>query len=141
MKPEKIFPPLVLEEAKNLRKYAKKEEINRLEFRVLYSESRTGCVYGQMTGDCFSERAQFLIENSCSKVYKAMPGEALCDNAELNGPPKKYKGDRQLSYWSPIEVFISKNAKENNYELNEELVKFIKAPLSFIDKIKRIFRF
>lgn len=60
---------LVVDEALKLRKYATKEEKERLDFETMIC-TETGCIYGQMTGNCYSERA-LLLKSKCAKPYSA----------------------------------------------------------------------
>jgi hypothetical protein len=50
----------VLKELKAIKVNATPEEINRLDFSTLATRSTCGCYYGQMTGNCRSDRAQEL---------------------------------------------------------------------------------
>lgn len=54
-----------LEEITNLKQYATKEEINKLDFTDLNPNLRYSCIYGQMTGNCWSPRALELITLCC----------------------------------------------------------------------------
>lgn len=51
----------VAREANLLKKYATKEELDRLNAKLLKPFKEDGCIYGQMTGDCFGSRATDLI--------------------------------------------------------------------------------
>lgn len=62
----KDLKELVVEEAVNLKKYATQEEIEKLDFIDLDPDDGTRCIYGQMTGTCFSSRASILL-NQCTK--------------------------------------------------------------------------
>jgi hypothetical protein len=60
-----------LQEVKNeinlLKKNATKEELGRLDFRSFSPVVVHLCLYGQMTGDCYSVRA-FVLKETCSYV-------------------------------------------------------------------------
>ncbi len=118
-----ILNKLVIAEAKQLKLNATKSELESLNFNTLNPSRTTSCIYGQMTGNCFSSRATELIELSCEKVYKCNylnhPTEL---GGDLNGSPKE--ADRG-SYWSPIELFISKRVNKDN-DNNERLIAFLK---------------
>lgn len=128
------FPKLVLEEAKKLRKLATNTEKDKLNFARLNPESKFSCIYGQMTGDCFSIRATDLIKSACVRVYSKSQPESesnvfVHSNIKLNGKPKEEGFARCGKWYSPIEVFISKAyAKEDTKSL-ERLVKFIKGEI------------
>lgn len=118
-----VLQELVKREAKNLRKFAISKELQKLEIDELNSTDGTQCIYGQMTGDCFSARASELIEQCCERVYssnKTIRGEIDNNvaNSPLNGKPK----DRS-SYFSPIEVFIANNSIKDTDDWHDE--KFI----------------
>lgn len=60
-------------EINNIKKYATKAEINRLDFENLNPDSKYKCIYGQMTGICTSPRASELIFKSCARYIS--PGD------------------------------------------------------------------
>lgn len=118
---------LVAQEAKALRKNDTKQELDRLDFRTLEPSNITLCIYGQITGNCFSDRANDLIFNCAKRVYNVGKGYFnILDSAKLNGKPVKIKNEsRQSRYFSPIEYFIAQKGpyqKENN----EILVDYLK---------------
>lgn len=55
-------------EAIALKEHATKNELNKLNFDLLDANHICKCIYGQMTGDCFSHRAAQLIEK-CTPRY------------------------------------------------------------------------
>lgn len=123
------FPDLVVKEAKNLRKLTTFEEKQLLNFSTLDGDSKYDCLYGQITGHCFSPRAKELIEASCEKVYNPGAGDDRLGSATLNGSPLgKYRSivrySSSTSYFSPIEVFIFKYSHER--ELLKRLLLYIK---------------
>ncbi len=119
---------LVMTEAKRLKKNATEAEINKLSFEDLDSSKSHNCIYGQMAGYCFNDRATELIEASCTKVlervilpkHKDMMAPPIL--GKLNGSPKKTHRD---NYWSPIEMFIDleRNKKNGN---NQRLIAYLK---------------
>ncbi len=116
---DKILNKLVIEEAKNLKLRATPEEIGRLSRVVLNSKKVDACIYGQMTGDCFSKRATTLIIQCCERVFKT-DGTRL--RGKLNGSPLHMNRNH---YWSPIEIFIDK--VENKITRNDEaLIAYLK---------------
>ena len=82
-----------------------------------------------MTGNCFSERAVELIEASCKRVFADASDGGDTLKGVLNGSPKKSNRD---TYWSPIEIFITKkrNVKNGN---NKRLVAFLKGETETLD--------
>lgn len=94
---------LVDQEIANLKKYATKEEINNLNLNNFCATSERSCIYGQMTGNCYSERANYLIGKCAPFLYKN-PQRLHFSEAPLNGRPVS---DRvQHKHFSPIEIFI-----------------------------------
>lgn len=108
MKRDLILEELVIEEATNLKKYATKEELNKLNYETLNGGSVVNCIYGQMTDNCLSQRSQNLIIKCCKKVYKIVNENNRIKTSILNGKPKKLKVsfDRLDYYTSPIEKFL-----------------------------------
>ena len=123
IKKESILNKLVEQEAKNLVKFATKEELNNLDFKTLDGDSANHCIYGKLSKNCFSIRAVELIEESCERVYENNYTNSLGSSTiPLNGSPKE---TNRSYYWSPIEVFIAilKNQKNGN---NEKLINYLK---------------
>lgn len=62
----------VRKEAALLREHATKEERSRLDFRLLNAWDVSKCVYGQITGDCRSNRAEELLNKCATPVSKTL---------------------------------------------------------------------
>lgn len=106
----------VIKEALNLRKYATKEEISKLNINTLNTMESDLCIYGQMTGDCFSERAIELL-NKCAKPISNMCGQYI--EPFYKKRKFEYTSDR---YFSAIELYINlKGAKK------DDLINLIKS--------------
>lgn len=132
---------LVVGEATNLRKYITPEEKERLDISSLDGSSASSCVYGQLTGNCYSDRARQLIQKCCERVYISNNGH-LKDDLLLNGSPIGKRRDKEdmnwlrkpnVEYYSPIEVLLSKLSKDGEVTISKDegspadkLVKFIK---------------
>lgn len=122
----------VVAEATALRKKATKEELVTLTIDRLTPFDYRGCIYGQMTGNCFSPRASSLI-NSCAPILLngTINGRGNVTNVKDR---KSYKSKRrnqeqnsgESSYhWSPIEVFITVDENKDNGNI-ERLIDFLK---------------
>jgi hypothetical protein len=124
---------LVKKEAENLRKFTTKKEKKNLSFEKLDPDSIKLCIYGQMTGDCFSNRANDLILKSCERVYKAaVNADGLIAKAKLNGPPYKVNYvERQVRYFSPIEKYIV--LKKTSDKSKKNLIAYIKGEIDYLD--------
>jgi hypothetical protein len=100
---EKQFIEDVKKEARALREHGTEAEIERLNLSTFDGKQSTSCIYGQMTGDCFSDRAETLIK-SCAPVFIA--------GNENGGPTNKIlEADSKESLrWSPIEKYAFENS-------------------------------
>jgi hypothetical protein len=122
-----LMRQLVIEEATNLKKHVSKEELNKLNFDRLNSERIDLCVYGQMTGNCFSERATYLMKTCCKRVYHTDKGSVR--ECSVNGSPENIN---RSYFWSPIEVFIDQYRNQENGN-NEQLIKFLKGEIDVLN--------
>lgn len=120
-----LLKKLVISEADKLKKNATKRELSKLNIDDLRSTNALFCIYGQMTGSCYTTRAHNLISKCATRVYKQKTGFT---DAVLKGNPipNMFKGKyyhREL--FSPIECFIAfqKNRENGN---NESLVNYLK---------------
>ena len=121
--PEEILIDLVRKEAKNIKTHATEEELNKLRFGMLDSSSIRYCVYGQMTTDCYSDRANELIVKCATRVYKSELTSATNMLQYLNGKPKPVPS-RRFVYHSPIEVFIMNKYSTDKQRKN--LIAYLK---------------
>lgn len=109
----------VRKEAEALRVHATKEERDRLEFTSLTPTNTYGCIYGQMTGNCYSQRASLLIHACCVRYFKHNVVPALFDTPSnmrriqehVNGiVVDDFINERSLSkaesHFSAIEAYI-----------------------------------
>jgi hypothetical protein len=123
---------LVVKEATKLRKEATESELGNLSIHLslLNPDSRSRCIYGQMTGDCFSKRANKLIVKCAERVYSIDKdgSGSLFDNAKLNGKPKKTK-KRIGKYFSPIEMYIYLSNSKKGKKALLQYIKGIKDTL------------
>ena len=116
---------LAIEEATRLKKFATSKEIANLNFSTLDVEDSNKCVYGQMTGTCYSERALQLITKCCPRIYDCRDEYLLPSEGRLNGEP--YNCDpitRRLEYHSAIEVLIF--YQNGGRPAADQIVSFIK---------------
>lgn len=115
-KPKETLNDLVIKEAKNLKKFAYKYELEKLNFDTLNPSSSSNCIYGQMTGSCFNARANKLILKCATRVLSTQNSPNILENAKLNGEPTLIpEGENRLyTYISPIEKFIYLNTETNN---------------------------
>ena len=102
---------LVKDEAEKLKIHATPEEIGRLNFKNLRHEMTERCIYGQMTGDCYSKRATQLLKK-CTTPYSSFL-------SPYRKPDKKtFTNDRWV--FSPIEFYIA-----NSESKREALIDFL----------------
>lgn len=119
------FPKLVIEEAKALKRHASEQERQNLNFEDLNPVCPDRCIYGQITGGCFNDRAIELIEKCAKRVYRGNKGIQMIKRHDLNGSPKD---KNRFSYWSPIEVFIARRV-DGQDQANEKLIQFLKGEI------------
>lgn len=128
---KKQFLEDVAKEAKALRKHATKEELAKLDFKRLDPHSSYSCIYGQMTGNCVSERANDLISKCAKKLidFKEYAGWDISDAIEtaVDKKPTKiflsrHRKENILNFISSIEAFIMLNDDSKN----ENLIAYLK---------------
>ena len=122
-----LMRQLVIEEATKLKKHATQEELNELDFNSLNPGRIDLCVYGQMTGNCHTKRAEELMRTCCKRVYNTDAGSVR--NCSVNGSPENKRRDY---FWSPIEVFIDQYRNQKNGN-NEQLIKFLKGEIDVLN--------
>ena len=107
---------LVISEATKLKFCATQTELSKLDFDNLSPESFERCIYGQMTGDCQSERASELL--SCC----AVPYSSDLDYLRRTSI-KRFNviNRRKLLVFSAIEYYITCNDAKNR-----ELIDFLR---------------
>jgi hypothetical protein len=120
---------LVIEEAKNLKKFATNKELGELFISALNPLRDESCVYGLMTGDCTSKRANELITKCCSAVVLKTVSRVISDVSLVNIPMSNHFAHLpRLTYWSPIEVFVARPQNKINGN-NQTLIKFLKGEI------------
>lgn len=126
MTKRQILVELVKKEAENLKGRLKLKERNKLNFTTLNPNFPSYCIYGQATGNCESERANFLIRNCCERVYEVTTKANRFETCKLNGKPKKVPdNDRLDMYFSPIELYIYQNTIKGK-KYNKILIDYLK---------------
>lgn len=130
-----VLEPLVVAEATSIKKLALKRELKKLDFCSLDADDYQKCIYGQMTGDCFNERAYELIRKSCTSVIDGhdlngrFKGELLDlkEHAKENGVEKisEFDDNFRYTFFSPIEVFITRKRNRKNGN-NAKLIAFLR---------------
>lgn len=109
----------VRHEVETIKKLATPEEISRLKFKRFNPDSKSNCIYGQMTGDCRSIRACDLLSSACVRVThnrKVKLHESTFEEIleVINGPLKGRMKD-DLNYISMLETYILlKDSKSKN---------------------------
>lgn len=106
----------VIIEVSNLKKYATKEELYRLNFDKLNPIDNSNCIYGQITGDCYNSRASDLIKK-CTRVYY----DNMYIRSVVHSIDEVGYGERNCS---PIELYITLNGAKN-----KTLIDFLKGEI------------
>lgn len=138
---------LVIKEAKSLKVHASKQMLKQLSFNRLHATLYSKCIYGQMTGSCFSPEAYHLIVSCAPKlIIGSINGGndgttpvgkcksiAMTDFLFRNRRTiKKIKGEAVESkevHFSPIEMFIAQKENEENGN-NKRLIDYLKSKTS-----------
>lgn len=102
---KEILYNLVKTEAENLKIHATEKELSRLIFEEITPHKRTKCIYGQLTGNCISERAEELIIKCCTKVYKSNGGYIMSSEL-IDFPKDEMRFFLEFNFFSPIEKFL-----------------------------------
>lgn len=104
----------VRREATNLKKAATSEELNNLLVKELNPNDAHGCIYGQLTGDCYNKRASELLRTCAVPVAKQFNMNEGEEHIMLNSSDWKkdtWKKVRSMldirRYYSAIEIYIS----------------------------------
>jgi len=113
---------LVKIELSNLMVYASENERRSINVNYLYPTASNYCIYGQMTGSCFSERALELVKKCAIPVSETIEyRKAELDH--LNSPEKFGEDAEGRDYFSALEVYI---VTEHGRERKKEIVDFLK---------------
>lgn len=111
-------------EAKALRATATKEERMNLSANRVFYDSTQDCIYGQISGSCFSSRASELIQACCPRYFVNKINADPLTQVRVGGfniIAESVNGDRVVGFenrrshyymhYSAIEIYIStKNA-------------------------------
>lgn len=104
-----------LYEVRYLRKHATKEEIRKLDFTKFNPSDEEECIYGQMTGSCYSERA--------AELYPKKYNDTYC--SYFNGSDeKKFIRNMEINndqYFTALEVFVTLGYKDQNKKIMDYL--------------------
>lgn len=104
---KKTFLEEVRAEIETIKARATKEEIDRLDLQTFHPSRTSNCIYGQMTGDCDSERAVELM----AKKYEDIGALGSQSFTDL----KKWGHFEENENFTPLEVYITmKGAKPEN---------------------------
>lgn len=131
---KKQFLEDVEKEARALKKNATKEELSKLDFKTFSPQYPDRCVYGQMTGDCFSKRAHRLIKDCCIRLvdnekFSPLFKPETIYNA-VNGKPtsvKKLNEARSPEIkWTPAYISALEGYIMLPWAKNANLIAFLK---------------
>lgn len=118
---------LVKDEADKLKQFATADELVKLDFDQLSPRDMTRCIYGQIAGVCFNERAVELL-NKCAKPLIDDYGDYF-DGIDLRLTERPERFDNHDERWfSPIEVYITQ--REAN---NENLIQYLRGEVEDLD--------
>lgn len=114
----------VMKEIDNIKKYATKEEIAALDVENIDPDSSERCIYGQMTGNCFGDRANVLVNVCASKIqlYNPLHGDIL--SPEFLNCKKVKRITKDSTNASFLEMFIYQQPHNN-----KNIAKYIKGDI------------
>ncbi len=121
---EQIFIKHVISEIEALRIHASSEQKAKLDFDSFEPMSGEQCIYGQMTGDCFSAEAAKLIKKCSSKLVTF--NTYLKELSDLESYPKIEATEitrDNTEYYTLLEQFITM-LEYNKY--NQNILSYIK---------------
>lgn len=121
---KKQFLADVKHEIDMLKLHATKEELSYLNFKTFIPESPNDCIYGQITGTCESNRAKYLMEKCCIRMWDFSDVEfgikgRLMENASyINGAFDssllwRYGSRDTYDYLSALEGYIQTSDAKN----------------------------
>lgn len=123
---------LVREEAYKLKLNAGNGELNNLSFKDLDPSLPNTCIYGQMTGSCWSIRSMELLEKcalpvSCTLSTHSIKGEKIEESFGFS--PLAYKKESiHRDYFSAIELYIMQP-----WAKNDNLIAYLKGETKKLD--------
>ncbi len=132
---QKTFIKDVIKEIEALKENANKEQKTKLIFATFIPDKPEQCIYGQMTGDCWSLEAAELIEKCNPGLTQVF--SFIGDISWLKTYPKKEasKEKRQkYSYITLLEQFI---VIEKYKKYNQNILSYIKGTTNIL-KIKEL---
>jgi len=136
---QKQFLADVMHEIEMLKKHATIEEKEALNFNLFDPFFESTCIYGQLTGNCRSERSKELMGLSCTRVMNLDFGASELKGytfrkivSKING---EYKGQtwggkgftllhRDWSYLSALEGYINLSKAKN-----KQIIAYIKGEI------------
>lgn len=119
---------LVLQEIENLKIYATYEEIGKLDFTTFKPFMIGTCIYGQMTGNCFSDRATVLLD-LCTIPYSDYTSAYWPTNEmKFAGNRTKLYKSTIINVFSPLEYYIF-----NYSETNEKIIAYLKGEIQTLN--------
>jgi hypothetical protein len=116
---------LVLQEIENLKIYATYEEIGKLDFETFNPVHTKNCIYGQMTGDCFSPRAVELLD-LCATPFSHFT--STWDSTEATEFRENRNPNKLGNVFSTLEYYI-----DNYSETNEQIIAYLKGDSKTIE--------
>lgn len=100
---EKQFLDDVKHEIDMIKKLATEEEKENLDIEELSPINAERCIYGQMTGDCRSHRANELISSCCARIFNIKEDSLSCVNKnDFNEVAKNINGKFSNQGWKKM---------------------------------------
>ena len=103
------------------------EERNNLSYDLLLTHSSSLCIYGLISGNCYSDRATQLMRKSKIELHPYLSHDSVKRSSEDNKMEdilKSGSSRRYFQFFSPIETMITLDD-----DLNKKLVSYLKKEL------------
>ncbi len=114
----------VMQEIEAIKKHATETEIARLDFETLKPRYEKRCIYGQMTGGCYTPRALSLIRKCTPIVVEGLGDRSYTFSdikSEINGKPTKGNIYNARKFYSVLESYIVLKGSKN-----EKIIQYLK---------------
>jgi len=102
----------VIDEATKLKSCASQEELEKLHFNNLRPDKKDGCIYGLMTGNCFSKRATELL-TCCTVPYSGDVESYTRTRIKSFNNNNRAEGGNGDWVFSAIEYYIGHQIAQN----------------------------
>lgn len=99
----------VKKELRTIKRRATPQEKSQLDLSTFNFDDGDHCIYGQMTGDCYSNRAKHLMPKSYSQIFQ--PSAGVTDlNQRVN---YKHLATKKGKSFTALEIYLFDNKSDH----------------------------